>query len=249
MGRRLSARAFAPRLCGQPEKAEARAHRALPAPSSRSPDTDRGFGQCARRPPARRQDPPCRRVERLGEGACPSTRRRQHRLRPELLQSPRQIVRPANRYVRRRRHRLYSLVPAGSWQARQPKFAARPDRPDPRCDAEPDRAGLAAAAFPCHAANSGDLLDSASRGESRIFVDPLERRRVSYARFSLIGTAFAALPQPGRAGNAAGDACIFLPREARLTRYGRPNGRARPRRLDSARTCPAPARPSGGWHP
>src|SRR2546427_2691329 len=31
LGHRLSARAFAPRLCGQPEKAEARAHRALPA--------------------------------------------------------------------------------------------------------------------------------------------------------------------------------------------------------------------------
>ena len=44
LGRRLSARGnFAPRLCGQPEKAEARAHRALPATCGRSPDIDRGF--------------------------------------------------------------------------------------------------------------------------------------------------------------------------------------------------------------
>jgi Aldo/keto reductase family len=44
---RLSARAFAPRLRRLPEKAEARAHRALPATRGRSPDTDRGFGRCA----------------------------------------------------------------------------------------------------------------------------------------------------------------------------------------------------------
>jgi aryl-alcohol dehydrogenase-like predicted oxidoreductase len=75
---------------------------------------------------------------------------------------------------------------AGSWQARRPKFAAGPDRPEPRGHAEPDRTGLAAAAFPRHASNSGDLLDSASRGESRICVDPLERRRVPHARFSLV---------------------------------------------------------------
>src|SRR3984893_2724007 len=120
LGHRLSTRAFAPRLRRQPEKAEARAHRALPTTCGRSPDTDRGFGRGARRPPAGREDPPYRRVERLGEGTCPSTRRRQDRLRPELLQSPRQSFRRADRYVRRCQHRLYTLVPIGSWQARQP---------------------------------------------------------------------------------------------------------------------------------
>jgi hypothetical protein len=152
-----------PRLCGQPEKAKARAHRALPTTCSGSPDTNRGFGRCARRPPARREDPPYWRVERIGAGACPGARRHQDRLRAELLQSARQIVRRADRYVRRCRHRLYSLVPAGSGRARQPKFAAGPDCSEPRRHAEPDRAGLAAAAFPRHAPNSGDLLDSASR--------------------------------------------------------------------------------------
>jgi hypothetical protein len=115
------------------------------------------------------------------------TRRCQYRFRPELLQSPRQITRQADRYVRRGRHRLYSLVPAGSEQARQPKFAAGPDRPEPRRHAEPDRASLAAAALPRHAAHSGDFLDSASRGESRICLDPLECRRVPHARFSVVG--------------------------------------------------------------
>jgi hypothetical protein len=40
LGRQLSARAFAPRLCGQLEKPKARARRALPATCGRSPDTD-----------------------------------------------------------------------------------------------------------------------------------------------------------------------------------------------------------------
>jgi hypothetical protein len=38
------------------------------------------------------------------------------------------------------------------------------------------------------------LAASASRGESRICVDPLERRRVPHARFSLVGTVFATRP-------------------------------------------------------
>jgi pyridoxine 4-dehydrogenase len=85
LGRQLSARAFAPRLCGQLEKPGARARRALPATCRRSPDTDRGFGRCARKSPARRADPSYPSLERLGEGACPSTRRRQNRLRPYNL--------------------------------------------------------------------------------------------------------------------------------------------------------------------
>jgi len=60
----------------------------------------------------------------------------------------RQIVRPADRYMRRCQDRLYSLVSAGSRQPRQPRFTARPDRPEARRHAEPDRDGLAATAFP-----------------------------------------------------------------------------------------------------
>jgi len=77
------------------------------------------------------------------------------------------------------------LFPDIRWQARQPKFAARPDLPEARRHDEPDHAGLAAAAFPRHAADSRDLLDSAARGESRIRVDSLERRRVPHASVSL----------------------------------------------------------------
>ena len=60
----------------------------------------------------------------------------------------RQIVRPADRYMRRCQDRLYSLVSAGSRQPRQPRFTARPDRPEARRHAEPDRDGLAATTFP-----------------------------------------------------------------------------------------------------
>ena len=52
LGHRLSTRAFAPCLCGQSEKAQARAHRALPITCGRPSGTDRGFDRRARRPSA-----------------------------------------------------------------------------------------------------------------------------------------------------------------------------------------------------
>jgi len=96
--------------------------------------------------------------------------------------------------MRRCRYRLYPLVPAGRRQSRCPKLAARSDRPELRRHAQPNCARLATAAFPRHTANSRDLLDSASRGESRLCLDPLELRRVPRACFSLVGTVFATLP-------------------------------------------------------
>ena len=48
------------------------------------------------------------------------------------------------RLHRESRPRQDRRQPAGSWQARQPKFAARVDRPEPRRHAEPDCASLAA---------------------------------------------------------------------------------------------------------
>src|SRR6516162_2397179 len=107
--------------------------------------------------------------------------------------------------MRGRRYRLYPLVSAGRGQPRYPKLAACSDRPEPRRDAQPNCARLAAAAFPRHAANPRDLLDSASRGESRLRVDSLELRRVSRACFSLIATTLA--PDQVTIGALKGSLC------------------------------------------
>src|SRR5215470_11976835 len=92
--------------------------------------------------------------------------------------------------MRQGRYRLYSLVSIGRGPARNPKLAARSDRPEPRRRAEPNCTRLAAAAFPRHLANSRDLVDSASRRESRLCIDPPELRRVSRTSFYTVGTAF-----------------------------------------------------------
>jgi aryl-alcohol dehydrogenase-like predicted oxidoreductase len=76
-----------------------------------------------------------------------------------------------------------------------PALAARSDRPEPRRHAQANCARLAAASFSRHAANPRDLLDGTSRRESRLCIDPLERRRVRSACFSLAGSAFAGLPR------------------------------------------------------
>ena len=108
-------------------------------------------------------------------------------------------------------------VPAGSRQPRQLKIAARPDRPEPRRHAEPDRAGLAAAAFPRHAANSRDLLDSSSRGESCIGLHPPERAELVPARSLLSSRHCLRCPSPALSGQAMLRAMPELPpREARL---------------------------------
>src|SRR5689334_11560643 len=153
-------------------------YRGIPAPCGRSSDTDRGFDRRTRRPSARGQDPPYRRIECLREGACSSTRRSLDRLCPEPLQSPGQILRPAHRYLRGSRYGFYSMVPAGSGQAHRPDFPAFPHRPEPWRNTEPDLARVATAALPRYAANTGNLLDRSSRGEPRCRLDPLNPGRV-----------------------------------------------------------------------
>src|SRR6516225_7480276 len=90
-----------------------------------------------------------------------------------------------------------STVQAFSWGYRNPYAIRFPPSDHPLAggilageDGADERGGpnwarLAAAAFPRHAANSRDLLDGASRGESRLCVDPIELRRVPRAWFSL----------------------------------------------------------------
>ena len=91
-----------------------------------------------------------------------------------------------------------STVQAFSWGYRNPYAIRFPPSDHPLAggilageDGADERGGpnwarLAAAAFPRHAANSRDLLDGASRGESRLCVDPIELRRVPRAWFSLV---------------------------------------------------------------
>jgi aryl-alcohol dehydrogenase-like predicted oxidoreductase len=86
---------------------------------------------------------------------------------------------------------FYSVVPAGSGQACQPKFPAWPHRPEPRRNPKPDLARLATAALPRYAANSWNLLDRSSRGEPRGRLDPLNLGRVPHNRF-VIATPFVA---------------------------------------------------------
>jgi len=88
--------------------------------------------------------------------------------------------------MRQCRYRLYPMVPAGCGRARYPKLAAPSDRPEPWRYVRPNCARLAAAAFPGNAANSRDLLGSASRGESCLSVDPIELRRVPRTWASLV---------------------------------------------------------------
>src|SRR5947207_1453310 len=68
------------------------------------------------------------------------------RLGAERLQSARPVVRRAHRSLQCGRDRVHSLLPARQRPARcRARFAARPHRPTPRCDAAPDRPCVAIA--------------------------------------------------------------------------------------------------------
>ncbi len=69
--------------------------------------------------------------------------------------------------LRKARHRLHPVVPAGRRRAGPSGDPARRDRQGPWCDTGPDRAGLGAEAQPGDAADPGDIESGASGGECR----------------------------------------------------------------------------------
>ena len=142
------------------------AHRRLLPASPRPRGPLRGVRRRAEGAQGRGQDPPRRGLERERGAAGDRPRHRRHRPRPEPVQPHRPPLAGRARHLRGGGDRVRPVGAARRGRAR-PGRAGRGDRAQPRRDPAADRPRVAAAHVAGDAADPGDVVARAPRGERR----------------------------------------------------------------------------------